>query len=167
MILSVILDLYTTTPGKRFQGVISIQEDNNINGIQKRVSQTVSRIQLAHVMLFRTAKIWHFSSWIMKNLKVMMDTLTMKTHSLLQCLQVFIWSFNEKGVNLTWIYHFYLGTIPISPLLDPSTKWTMFINFGHNDPNVDISGVDFTSVNAVVVYQDMKWVLMTFFTISI
>jgi hypothetical protein len=54
----------------------------------------------------------------------------------------------------------FSGTIPISPLLDPSTKWTMFINFGHNDPNVDISGVDFTSVNAVVVYQDMKHLIL-------
>ena len=52
--------------------------------------------------------------------------------------------------------NFYLGSIPIPSDLDPSTEWTMFINFGQNDPNVDISGVDFTSVNAVVVYQDMQ-----------
>ena len=35
----------------------------------------------------------------------------------------------------------------------------MFIDFGHNDPNVDISGVEFALVNAVVIYQDTRWVL--------
>ena len=51
---------------------------------------------------------------------------------------------------------FYLGTIPIPSDLDPSTHWAMHIDFGYNDPNVDISGVDFALVNAVVVYQDMR-----------
>ena len=49
--------------------------------------------------------------------------------------------------------NFYLGTIPIPSQHDPTEKWTMLINFGYNDPNVDISGVDFTSVNAVIVAQ--------------
>ena len=40
--------------------------------------------------------------------------------------------------------------------LESSTKWAMFIDFGYNDPNVDISGVEFASVNAVVIYQDTR-----------
>ena len=51
------LDLFTTFPEKPFQGVIKILEEKDFNGIQKKTSPAVSRKKLAHVMLFRTAKI--------------------------------------------------------------------------------------------------------------
>ena len=46
---------------------------------------------------------------------------------------------------------FALGSIPLPSSLDSTSEWVMFINFGYNDPNVDISGVEFESVNAVDV----------------
>ena len=48
----------------------------------------------------------------------------------------------------------------------------MFINFGYNDPNVDISGVEFESVNAVDVTDAIpgidrtKWVLPRFYDLN-
>ena len=58
------------------------------------------------------------------------------------------------------------GTIPIPALwkanefadAGPYDQWTMYIDFRASDSNVDISGVKFESVNAVVVGQTNRLV---------
>lgn len=51
--------------------------------------------------------------------------------------------------------HYPLGSIPIPSTLGPTDEWMMFIDFG---PDVDISGVEFASVNALVVTQTVRYV---------
>ena len=53
------------------------------------------------------------------------------------------------------------GTIPIPRSLEETDEWMMFIDFGANDSGVDISGVKFESVNAVVVDQTTRFVTNT------
>lgn len=54
----------------------------------------------------------------------------------------------------------FSGTIPIPFAQDSTDQWMMFIDFGYNDPSVDISGVKFESVNAEVVDQGMKFLVL-------
>ena len=42
----------------------------------------------------------------------------------------------------------------------------MFIDFGANDPNVDISGLEFESVNAIIVDQTTRFLFYRFNDIS-
>ena len=51
----------------------------------------------------------------------------------------------------------YLGSIPIPSSFEATDKWMMFIDFGANDPNVDISGLEFESVNAIIVDQTTRF----------
>ena len=85
-----------------------------------------------------------------------------------QCFQVnFLDRMTARALNLKYFYSNKIsGTIPIPALEDGScSEWTMYVDFGAHDSDVDISpgtfpfnGVHFETVNAVVVNQTKRLV---------
>jgi len=57
----------------------------------------------------------------------------------------------------------FAGSIPTTSLTEETDDWTIHIDFGANDPNVDISGVQFEAVNAEVVIQTTRFLYLRLF----
>ena len=97
-----------------------------------------------------------------------MDTLMMKNQSLKRCFQVNVF----RGVRPQVTKTKKSGNIPIPALWKTNdysangpidtTEWMMFINFGAHDPNIDISDVEFESVNAKIVGQTKRFASFLF-----